>query len=176
MSVDLFINEIVALAGPLLDAFGEPQFDFEQCIFDRVGAVAQVLADVDAVVAADGAGQRVEGVGLAEHLAPSLDGFLALPHHADHGAGQHVGQQAGEELLFREVGVVLLEQFLGGVDQLEALQLVAALLEAADDVAYQAALDAVWFDHDVRAFGGHCNEKILHLGPSITLTCHNPKL
>ena len=37
-------------------------------------------ANLDAKVAADGAGERVVGAGLAEELAARADGVVALPH------------------------------------------------------------------------------------------------
>ena len=47
----------------------------------------------------------------------------------------------------RGLAIVLMAR----LEELECLQLVAALLEALGDLADQAALDAVRFDHDVRA-------------------------
>lgn len=107
---------------------------------------------------------RLEGVGGAEHNTASLDGVKSLPDHGDDGAGGHVLDQTGEEGLALEIGVVcgqgsaparrcdaialsgrhtLLEVLLGGVDELEGDQLVAALLEAGDDLADEVALNAV---------------------------------
>ena len=59
---------------------------------------------VHAIVTTDSAGEGGGGVGLAEHDAASLDDVGALPHHADHGARGHVGDEAGEEGFGGEVG------------------------------------------------------------------------
>ena len=108
-----------------------------------------------------------EGVGSTKHDAAGLDGVEALPDHGDDGAGGHVLNEAREEGLALEVGVVcargddvspgslverdekkntkrtLLEVLGRGVDELERDELEAALLEAVDDVADEPALDAV---------------------------------
>lgn len=47
-----------------------------------------------------------EGVGSTKHDAAGLDGVEALPDHGDDGAGGHVLDEAGEEGLALEVGVV----------------------------------------------------------------------
>lgn len=108
--------------------------------------MADVAAGGDGEVAADGAGLRVQGVGGTQQDTAGLDGINALPDHGDNGAAEHVLDQAGEEGLLLQVGVVALQVLLGGRDELEGHQLVAALLEAADDGADQAALDAVGLD------------------------------
>jgi hypothetical protein len=64
-------------------------------------------------------------------------------YHADDGAGAHVLDEAGEERLGGEIGVVLLQQLLGGCGHLQSDQLEALLLEALDDLANQTALNAV---------------------------------
>lgn len=104
--------------------------------------MAQVAADIDGEVEADGAGGGVGGLGGAQQLAADGEGVLALPHHAHDGAGAHVGDEAGEEGLGGQVLVVLLQQRLGGRHHLQRHQLQALALEAGDDLANQAALDA----------------------------------
>ena len=91
-------------------------------------------------VTTDGARGRGEGVGGAEEDTAGLDGVTALPDHGADGAGGHVGNETGEEGLAGEVGVVGLEVLLGGGDQLDGRELEAAVLEALDDGADQAAL------------------------------------
>lgn len=49
---------------------------------------------------------RCEGVGRAEHDTSSLDSVKALPDHGDDGSGSHVLDQAWEERLSGEVGVI----------------------------------------------------------------------
>lgn len=43
---------------------------------------------------------------------------------------------------------MLLEVFLGGRNHLQGNELVSSLLEAADDVADESALDTIWLDSD----------------------------
>ena len=101
-----------------------------------------VASDLNAEVTADGAGQRVGGVGGAEHLATGLDHIQTLPHHGHHGAGVHVVHESGEEGAGGQISVVLLQQLLGGPGELQGDQLEALLLEALDDLADEPALDA----------------------------------
>jgi hypothetical protein len=92
------------------------------------------------VVTTDGARLGRKGVGGTEDDTASLDGVTALPDHGADGARGHVGNETGEERLAGEVGVVGLEVLLGGGDELDGSKLEAALLEALDDGADQAAL------------------------------------
>ena len=91
-------------------------------------------------VTTDGAGLGRKRVGGTEDDTAGLDGVAALPDHGADGAGGHVGDETGEEGLAGEVGVVGLEVILGGGDQLDGRELEAAVLEALDDGADQAAL------------------------------------
>lgn len=151
--VDLTLGVVVVGHNTL----GEPERDLLLRGLNGVGAVAHVATDVDAQVAADRAGQGVSGVRRAEQHASALHNAEALPHHADDRAGREVLAQAAEELLARQVAVVLLRLLNGGLQQLQANELVALVLEAADDLADEAALDAV---------GLHSNEGALGLGHS----------
>ena len=58
-----------------------------------------ISANIDAVVATDGAGGGVEGLGGTEHLSAGQDSVVAFPNHSTDGAGVHVLDQAGEETL-----------------------------------------------------------------------------
>jgi len=93
----------------------EPEGDLLVGALHSVRAVADVPAHLDAEVAADSAGLAVLGVGLAQHNAAGLDRRLALPYHGHHGTAGHVLDQAVEERLGREVGVVLLQVVLAGL-------------------------------------------------------------
>ena len=99
-----------------------------------------------------GYSQRVGG---ADDLAAGLDDLLALPDHAHDGAGAHVVDEVAEEGLGGEIGVVLLGVGLLGLHHLHAAEEETLLLEALDDGADEAALDAVGLDHDVSLLGGH---------------------
>ena len=110
--------------------------------------MADVASDIDGVVAADGAGEGVGGVGGAEENAAALDDAEALPAHGHDGAGAEVGAEAAVEALLGEVDVVLLGHLEGGGQHLEADELEALGLEALDDLAGESALDAVGLDGD----------------------------
>lgn len=106
---------------------------------------------------------RSKRVSCAEHHTSSLDGIEALPDHGDDGARSHVLNKTREERLILQVlivcterirtdvsicaseryGLTLLEVLGGGVDELQGNKLEAALLKAGNDVADEAALDAV---------------------------------
>ena len=88
----------------------EPQGNFLLSGFDGIGSVADVTPDLNAVVAADGTGLGVLGVGLAKHYAASLDDASSLPHHGHDGSGSHVLDESREERLGGQVGVVLLQK------------------------------------------------------------------
>lgn len=62
------------------------------------------------------------------------------------GDSGHTGNKTLEERLVRKIFVVLLEMLLAGSDELDGDKLVAAFLEAGDDIADQPALDAVGLD------------------------------
>lgn len=86
-----------------------------------VGAMANIAANLDAKVSPDGSGQGGGRVGLAQHHAAGLDHVQALPHHGDHGSGAHVLDETGEKWLAGEVGVVLLQKILIGLEKKRCL-------------------------------------------------------
>ena len=115
-----------------------------------------------------GYSQRVGG---ADDLAAGLDDLLTLPDHAHDGAGAHVVDEVAEEGLGGEIGVVLLGVRLLGLHHLHAAEEETLLLEALDDGADEAALDAVGLDHDVGLLGGHfCRVCRVWLGVSGGIT------
>ncbi|GMS99065.1 hypothetical protein PENTCL1PPCAC_21240, partial [Pristionchus entomophagus] len=126
----------------------EPVSDLAIGGVDRVGSVADVASGLDGIVSADGSGGGGQGVGGSEHSTSLLDDVKSLPDHGDDGSRLHVGDERGEEGLLLEVDVVLLKMSLGGSHLLEGDQLVAALLEALDDLADESTVDAVRLDHD----------------------------
>ena len=76
---------------PALDlALLEPESNLLLTVLDAVGAVADVAADIESVVATDGTGGGSEGVGGTEDGAAGLDGVTAFPDHGADGAGAHV--------------------------------------------------------------------------------------
>lgn len=60
------------------DAVGEPERNLALGILDAVRAVADVAANVNGIVAADGSRVAGEGIGLAEDLAAGLYDVLSL--------------------------------------------------------------------------------------------------
>lgn len=56
--------------------------------------------------------RRGEGVGSTEHDSASLDGIKTLPDHTDNGARGHVFDEAGEESLAFEVGIIYKKDIL----------------------------------------------------------------
>lgn len=133
-----------------------PEGNLLLCGLHRVGAVADVTANLNTEVSSDGAGLAVSRVGLTQHHPPCLDRVESLPDHGHHGAGGHVGHQAGKEGLLGQIGIVLLQVLLGSLHKLHGDQLESLLLEPLDNLADQPAVDAVRLDHDEGALGvGH---------------------
>jgi len=124
----------------------EPEGNLLLCGLDAVGSVADVAANVDGEVTADGAWGAVLWVGGAKDDTAGLDGVTTLPDHGADWARGHVGDETGEERLGAQILVVLLEVLLGGGDELETNELEATVLEAGDDCANQAALNAIWLN------------------------------
>ena len=138
----------------------EPEADLVLGAVGSIRSVDDVASNGDAKVTADGAGLRVVGVGGTNQLASLEDDVLALPNHGDDGAAAEVLAETRVERLGFEVNVVLLGHILSGVDELEGNELVSAVLEAADDLSNQVALDTVGLDGD---------ESTLSLGTSLTV-------
>ena len=121
----------------------------------RVGAVHDVLREQRREVAADRAGRRVGGIGRAHHRADAGDRVLAADGEGEDGAGRDERDELAEEGLALVLGVVLLREGAGDLQEAGAAQLVAATLEAGDDLAAEPAADAVRLDEDECGFGGH---------------------
>lgn len=133
----------------------EPETDLLGGRLVRVRGVDDVAADRDAEVTTDGTGSSVLGVGGTHKATALTDDVLALPDHGnDGGTAGDVGDETGVEGPLGKVDVVLLGELLGGDETLDGDELVAALLEAGDDLTDDLARDTVGLDHDVRALGG----------------------
>ena len=145
----LFVNPSGRAGVPRGDSLGEPKSDLLLGRLDSIGTVADVAADLDAEITTDGAHGTLGRHGCSEHLAALEDDILALPHHCADGSAGHVVDETSEESLAGEVSVVLLHVLAAGGSELHGDQLVALLLEALDDVADEAPLDAIGLDHDV---------------------------
>ena len=113
-----FVDLSIELAVPADNTLGEPESDFLFGRLNRVGAVAQVLANINAIVTTDGTRSRVQGVGGAEHRTTSLDNLLTFPDHANDGTRGHVPDETGEEGLAGEVSIVLAQNLVIGLNEL----------------------------------------------------------
>jgi len=148
-NLDLLVDLALEDGVPVGDLVGlEPEGELGLGSIGGVGAVADVAADLNGEVAADGAREGVGGVGGAEEGAAALDDAEARPAHGDDGARREVVDEGAVEGLGREVDVVGLGLLLGGSEHLEAHQLVALLLEASNDSTNEGALDTVGLDGD----------------------------
>ena len=135
--------------------FFEPESDFVVGGFNGVRSVDDVSADIDAEITSDGTWLRVEWLGGTEHLSTGLDGVVTLPDHAADWTGSGILDEASEETLGGEIGVVLLEHFFTWSAEFHGDELETFGLESGDDGTDESSLDTVWLDHDVGSlFGG----------------------
>jgi len=122
--------------------------------------VADIASHVDAQVATNRAGSRLGRLGSTEHDAARLDGVGTFPHQAAHGSTAHVVNEASEEALGGQIGIVLLKQLARRCHELERLQLEALLLESTNNLPDQSSLNAIRLDHNVGAL--HVSLKCRH--------------
>lgn len=144
----------------------EPEGNLLLGRFHTVRSVADVATDIDGEVATDGTRSRCKGVCGTEKSTALLHDVLALEDDGNDRSGGHVLDQPREERLSLQVGVVLLETrisdeqvhrytakvhllLLRGMDLLQGNDLVATLLETANDLTDETTLDAVRLHHDV---------------------------
>lgn len=133
----------------------EPEGYLACRILEVCGAVDDVPADIDAEVPADRAWSRLGGLGDTHHRAGDAHHAGALPDHgADGAAGQELAE-AGEEGPGGVLLVVLLDKVLRGHEELHSNKLEASALEAGDDLADKAALDAIGLHHEESALACH---------------------
>lgn len=109
----VFIDPWVGSWSPL-DQFllFEPQCDFLVGRFDRVWAMDDVAANLDAQITTDGAWCWVSWVGGAQHDTASFDGIQTFPHGGNNWAWAHVGNQTWEEWTARQISIMFLQQIL----------------------------------------------------------------
>lgn len=125
----------------------EETVDFDLGILGRVGGVDDVFLTAHAEVAPDGSGKRLAAVGGAYHGADNLHGVDASHSQQHYRRGHHRSEEAGEEGSVNEVGVMLAQDGLVKTGHLHAGYDETLLLEAAEDAAYKAALNARGFDN-----------------------------
>ena len=114
-----------------------------------------VAADVHGEVTTDGAGLSFQGLGGTDQLAGAGDHAVAFPNHGHDGTGGDEVHQASEEGALAVDAVVALGQFTAGGELLEAHELEALALEAAEDLAHQTALNTIGLDGNKGALGSH---------------------
>ena len=112
-----------------------------------------IAADVHRQIATNRAGLSLKRFGRTDEFAGAGDHPIALPDHGNHRTGGDEVHQARKEGTLLVDSVVLFRQLAAGGDLLQADQLEALALEASEDLAHKAALDAVGLDGDERAFG-----------------------
>lgn len=138
-------------------------------------------------MATDGTRSRLKRVGGANHGTTLTDDVLAFPNHGNDGslrlkkinihahfntptrkyiclAVGHVVNKAVEEGTALQVSVVLFGEFLRGNHSLQTDELVAAFLEAGNDLGNETALNAI---------GLIIFRQILHVSVSLSLVCLN---
>lgn len=116
-----------------------------------------VLAHGQSEVAADGAwGGLGHWVRAAGQLTPSVDGALALNDACNQWCGGDEVHQLAEERLIGVLFVVLLSGLAVSGAEIQLHQLQALALDAGDDFANVAVLDAVWLDQDECTFSHGC--------------------
>jgi len=152
----LRIDPCVSVSHILCQLLGlEPQSNLPLGGFNTIRSVNDVACNLNAEVSTDGAWVGVLGVGLAKHDPAGLDSVSSLPDHWDDWSRAHVVDEATEEGLFGEVRVVLPQQLIVSLHEFHGDKLKSLLLEPLDDIADQAALDAVGLDHDEGPLVGH---------------------
>jgi len=112
-----------------------------------------IASKIETEVSSDGSGQGLLRVGLSHHHAASLGSVFALPNHGNNGAGRNEADELVVERLASQVDVVLFDVLRGSLHELHGDEFEAALFESLDDVADEAALDAIWLHHDESAVG-----------------------
>ena len=98
-----------------------------------------------------------ESAGLVAPIIPRTpeNRVLAADGEREDGARRDERDELAEEGLALVLGVVLLRERAGDLEQAGAAELVAATLEAGDDLAAERATDAVRLDEDECGFGSH---------------------
>merc|ERR1719336_3244683 len=145
----LLVDPVLLAVLPVAELLGlEPEGDLLVGGLHSVGAVADVMTNLDTEITSDGARGGVSGVGGSQHDTTSLDSVETLPYHRQHGATSHVLDQTSKEGFGGQIGVVVLQEFLRSLHELHGHELEALVLKPLDDLAADAAMDGVRLDHD----------------------------
>lgn len=111
--------------------------------------MTNIAANIDAEVASYRSWIGVEWLRGAQQFPAGRDDVSSLPNHAVHWSRGGVLDQAGEEWLLLEIGVVLFEHGFAWLAELHRHKFEATLLELLDDFPDQVSLDAIWLNHYV---------------------------
>ena len=102
---------------------------------DGIGSVADVTADLNAEVSADGSWGGVSWLGGSEHLTAHQHDVGSFPNHAHDWSRVHVFDKSSEESLRGQISIVLLQMLLSWHGHLHSDQLVTTGLETCDDLS-----------------------------------------
>ena len=130
----------------------EPKINFFLCTFHRITSMNDIFTEVDSEVASDGARFRGVWVGRADHLSTALDDVVPFPNHGDYWSRAGKSDQGSKEGAFLVFSIVLLESSLPWLGHVKPHKLVSLAFESRYDLSYHASLDAIWLDHNERAF------------------------
>src|SRR4051794_28667375 len=143
---------------------GEPDGDLALGGLNGVGAVNEVLLNLQAPVAAEvatnGAWGCRGGIRGARQGAEALDDTVTLEDRGNDRAGEHELNERLVERLANMLGVVRFQLLAGRGHLLQLGQGVPLGLDASQDGAGQVAGHAVGLDQDKSALSAHSNSKL----------------
>src|SRR5215217_4969496 len=114
----------------------------------RVGAVHEVGLNLEAEVAADRPGGRLDRVRGADHLARRLHSLVSLQDEGNERAARDEVHELAEERALAVLGIVLLGEVALDGHVLHGGNRQSLALEAGDDLAGEPALECVWLHQD----------------------------
>jgi hypothetical protein len=126
----LLVDPAVLAGGPVSDSLGEPEGDLLGGGLGRIGTVAEVSADIEAIVTTDGTRGRLGRASGSQELASFREGVESLEYHGDNGAREHVVDETSEEWLSLQVSVVVFHVLTSRSSHLQANELETLLLES----------------------------------------------
>merc|ERR1719312_448985 len=161
MSSSLNQSPILLSWGPVADVLiPKPEPNLMLCRFNCITSMADVAANLYAVISSDCS--RLAGcrVSLSKHHPASLDSTLPFPCHCHHWTRVHVGHKSWEKRSSCQIGIVFPEMSLARSHHPDSNQLEAFLLKPLDNLTNKSPLDSIRLDHD---------ESSLSLSPCFSL-------
>src|SRR5579883_335630 len=141
------VDPLLCCQRVLNQLFGtEEEINLKLSRFGVIGAMNDIVADLQSVIAADSAGNGLGGVCRAHRCAHDANGLWALDHPHHDWAGRDMLHQAIKERLAFVNAVMPLGQLWRNMHELEADQLQPALLKPCNHLSDQAALDPLGLD------------------------------